>query len=108
LRGSVEGVRLLRPETIELIFDVQADGVDLVLPTPLRWGVGYALPKREFLPYIPDEKICFWGGWGGSKVLMWPERRTTVAYVMNKMGPGVLGSDRMARYGSEIFAALAA
>lgn len=45
----------------------------------------------------------FWGGWGGSMVSMWPDRRTTVSYVMNKMGPGILGSDRMATYGKLIF-----
>jgi CubicO group peptidase (beta-lactamase class C family) len=40
---------------------------------------GYGLAKNEALPYVPDEQICFWGGWGGSMVLMWPERRTTIA-----------------------------
>jgi CubicO group peptidase (beta-lactamase class C family) len=36
------------------------------------------------MPSVPDEKICFWGGWGGSMVLINPDRRTTIAYVMNK------------------------
>jgi CubicO group peptidase (beta-lactamase class C family) len=36
LDGTVSGVRLLRPETIELIFHEQADGVDLVLAMPAR------------------------------------------------------------------------
>jgi len=40
-------------------------------------------------------------------VLMNPDRRTTIAYVMNKMGPGVLGSERTARYASLIYEALA-
>jgi CubicO group peptidase (beta-lactamase class C family) len=106
LGGNARGVQLLKPETVELIFDEQANGFDLVLPAPLRWGVGYALAKTEALPYIPDEKICFWGGWGGSMVLMWPDRRTTISYVMNRMGPGILGSDRMATYGQLIFDAL--
>lgn len=106
LGGKACGVRLLKPETVEAIFDEQASGVDLVLPAPLRWGLGYGLPQQEALPYVPDEKICFWGGWGGSMVLAWPDRQTTVSYVMNKMGPGILGSDRMATYGELIFAAL--
>jgi CubicO group peptidase (beta-lactamase class C family) len=106
LGGNARGVQLLKPETVELIFDEQANGFDLVLPAPLRWGVGYALAKTEALPYVPDEKICFWGGWGGSMVLMWPDRRTTISYVMNRMGPGILGSDRMATYGQLIFDAL--
>jgi CubicO group peptidase (beta-lactamase class C family) len=106
LGGKVNGVRLLSLETIERIFDVQADGVDLVLGVPLRWGVGYGLPKPDTMPFIPDERICFWGGWGGSMVLANPDRRTTIAYVMNKMGPGTLGSDRTARYASLIYGAL--
>lgn len=106
LGGKARGVRLLTPETVEKIFEEQARGVDLVLPAPLRWGLGYGLPQRESLPYVPEEKICFWGGWGGSMVLAWPDRQTTVSYVMNKMGPGILGSDRMAAYGELIFDAL--
>lgn len=108
LGGKAGGVQLLKPETVELIFSEQANGFDLVLPAPVRWGIGYALAKNEALPYVPDEKICFWGGWGGSMVLACPDRRTTISYVMNKMGPGILGSDRMATYGTLIFAALAA
>ena len=36
-------------------------------------------------------------------VVMCPDRRTTIAYVMNKMGPGILGSERTATYGTLIF-----
>lgn len=106
LGGTVNGVQLLRPDTIERIFEVQADGVDHVLAVPLKWGLGFGLPKPETVPFLPEEKICFWGGWGGSMVIMNPDRRTTISYVMNKMGPGTLGSERTARYAQLIFAAL--
>jgi CubicO group peptidase (beta-lactamase class C family) len=105
--GEVDGVRLLRPETIELIFREQANGPDLVLGVPMRFGIGYGLPQLETLPYVPDEKICFWGGWGGSVILMDVGRRMTIAYMMNKMGPGIVGSDRSERYVRAIYAALA-
>jgi CubicO group peptidase (beta-lactamase class C family) len=99
LGGTVDGVRLLRPETIEKIFEVQCEGPDLVLAmVPFKWGLGFSLPKPESIPYIPEGKICFWGGWGGSWETMNPDRRTTFAYVMNKMGPGISGSERTARY----------
>jgi CubicO group peptidase (beta-lactamase class C family) len=106
LGGTANGVRLLGPATIEKIFTVQSDGVDLVIGVPLRFGIGYGLSTPETLPYLPDEKLCFWGGWGGSMVLINPDRRTTVAYVMNKMGQGTLGSERTARYASLIYEAL--
>jgi CubicO group peptidase (beta-lactamase class C family) len=105
--GEVDGVRLLRPETIELIFREQANGVDLVLGVPMRFGIGYGLPQLDTLPYVPDEKICFWGGWGGSVIIMDLGRRMTISYMMNKMGPGIVGSDRSERYVRAIYAALA-
>ena len=104
--GDVDGVRLLGPDTIDLIFAEQQNGIDLVLGVPLRLGTGYGLPQRELLPWIPDEKICFWGGWGGSMIVMDVGRRTTISYMMNKMGAGIVGSDRSAAYGQAIYAAL--
>ena len=101
--GEVDGVRLLRPETIDLIFREQSNGVDLVLGVPLRFGIGYGLPQLDSLPYVPDEKICFWGGWGGSVIIMDLGRRMTISYMMNKMGPGVIGSDRSEQYVRAIY-----
>jgi CubicO group peptidase (beta-lactamase class C family) len=101
--GEVAGVRLLRPETIDLIFREQSNGVDLVLGVPLRFGIGYGLPQLDTLPYVPDEKICFWGGWGGSVIIMDLGRRMTISYMMNKMGPGVIGSDRSEQYVRAIY-----
>ena len=105
--GEVDGVRLLRPETIELIFNEQANGIDVVLGVPLRFGIGFGLPQLDVLPYVPDEKICFWGGWGGSVIIMDVGRKMTISYMMNKMGAGVIGSDRSAKYVSAIYSALA-
>jgi CubicO group peptidase (beta-lactamase class C family) len=101
--GEVDGVRLLRPETIELIFREQSNGVDLVLGVPLRFGIGYGLPQLDSLPYVPDEKVCFWGGWGGSVIIMDLGRRMTISYMMNKMGPGIIGSDRSEQYVRAIY-----
>ncbi|TLF73885.1 serine hydrolase domain-containing protein [Nocardia cyriacigeorgica] len=104
--GSVDGVRLLSPETVELIFDKQSDGVDLVLGVPVRFGLGFGLPTPESVSYVPEGRICFWGGWGGSQVVIDTERRATIVYTMNRMGAGLLGSSRSAEYVSAAFAAL--
>ncbi|MHA3019055.1 serine hydrolase domain-containing protein [Mycobacterium sp. BMJ-28] len=107
LGGTVDGVTLLRPETVEQIFELQLQGPDLVLAShPLRWGLGFGLPEPATIPYVPQEKICFWGGWGGSWETMNPDRGATIAYVMNKMGPGVEGSARTDRYFRLIYDAL--
>jgi CubicO group peptidase (beta-lactamase class C family) len=105
--GQADGVRLLRPETIEKIFTEQINGIDLVLGVPLRFGIGYGLPVPVLLPWLPDERICYWGGWGGSMIIMDTGRRMTISYMMNKMGPGIIGSDRSAAYGQAIYDALA-
>jgi CubicO group peptidase (beta-lactamase class C family) len=104
--GAVDGVRLLGQDTIDLIFEEQANGVDLVLGIPLRWGIGYALPRQDTIAWIPDGKVCFWGGWGGSMIIMDLERRMTISYMMNKMAPGIIGSDRSGTYVKAIYDAL--
>nr|WSZ98577.1 beta-lactamase family protein [Streptomyces sp. NBC_00857]WSZ99970.1 beta-lactamase family protein [Streptomyces sp. NBC_00857] len=103
--GAVDGVRLLSPETIALIFRPQSDGPDLVLGAHVRFGIGYGLPSPA-VPYIPQGRVCFWPGFGGSIVVADTERRTTISYVMNKMGAGLLGSDRTIAYVNEVYAAL--
>jgi CubicO group peptidase (beta-lactamase class C family) len=108
LGGRSGGVRLLKPETIDLIFREQSNGVDLVLGVPLRFGIGYGLPVPQTIPYLPEGRICFWGGWGGSLILMDTDRRVTFSYMMNKMGPGIVGSERSAAYAAALYAALAA
>jgi len=93
--GSLDGVNLLSPATIDRIFEVQSDDVDLVLGVPMKFGIGYALPRPDITPYLPqDSKICFWGGWGGSMVIVDVDRRMTIAYMMNQMGDGIIGGPR--------------
>jgi CubicO group peptidase (beta-lactamase class C family) len=104
--GEVDGVRLLRPDTVDMIFRDQLNGIDVVLGLPLHWGIGFGLPRPDVLPYIPDEKICFWGGWGGSMIIMDVGRRMTISYMMNKMGAGIIGSDRSAEYGKAVYDAV--
>lgn len=96
--GAVDGVRLLSPETIELIFEEQTHGVDLVLGVPLRWGIGFALPETETVPYVPQGRACYWGGWGGSMIVCDLDREITIGYAMNRMGAGIIGSDRSETY----------
>jgi CubicO group peptidase (beta-lactamase class C family) len=98
LDGTVDGVRLLSPDTIALIFQEQSHGVDLVLGVPLRFGIGYGLPEAETVPYLPQGRACFWGGWGGSTIVMDLDTRITISYMMNKMAPGIIGSDRSEAY----------
>ncbi len=57
LGGTVDGVRLLRPETIEKIFEVQCEGPDLVLALhPIKWGLGFGLPQPQTFPTSPTRR----------------------------------------------------
>ena len=93
--GAVGGLRLLSQDTIDLIFNEQSHGVDLVLGVPFRFGIGYGLPN-ETAYYIDggrlDSRACFWGGWGGSIIINDVARGFTFAYMMNKMAEGVVGN----------------
>ncbi len=89
--GEAAGTRLLSEAGVSVIFTEQSNGPDLVLGVPLRFGMGYGLAS-ETMPMGP--RSCAWGGYGGSLVFNDLDMRLTVAYVMNRMEPGVLGDTR--------------
>ncbi|MHB8244708.1 MAG: serine hydrolase domain-containing protein [Acidimicrobiales bacterium] len=80
--GEARGVRLLSEEGCSVIFEEQWEGEDLVLRMPVRFGMGYGLSSAA-VPIGP--RACYWGGYGGSLIVMDQETRLTVSYVMNRM-----------------------
>ncbi|MGV9746048.1 serine hydrolase domain-containing protein [Rhodococcus zopfii] len=105
--GVLDGTTWLSPDTVDAIFREQADGVDLAILTPLRFGIGYGLPHAQTVPAVPDGKVCWWAGVGGSFVVNDLDRGITFAYAMNKMAPGLIGSDRADAYLNATFEAVA-
>lgn len=99
-------VDLLSPATIDLIFDEQAYGPDLILGDVHRFGIGYGLGCPERTPELPEGRICYWGGWGGSSVIVDTERNLTIAYMMNRMVSGEAGDDRSENLVRAIYALL--
>jgi CubicO group peptidase (beta-lactamase class C family) len=91
--GEANGVRLLGKETIDAVFDEQSNGVDLVIQVPLRLGIGFGLISPD-MPLSPNQRTCFWGGWGGSLAIIDLDARMSFSYVMNKMGEGTVGDAR--------------
>lgn len=90
--GSANGIKLLSAAGVARIFDEQVAGMDLVLGTELKLGLGYGLPI-PMLPF-PNQRTAFWGGWGGSLAIIDTEARMSFSYVMNKMGEGTVGDMR--------------
>jgi CubicO group peptidase (beta-lactamase class C family) len=73
--GAVDGVRVLRPETVRLMMSDQL-GARATLPGGLSWGLGAAV-QRGASPDAPGQY-----GWiGGNYAVLWVDRRERlVAY----------------------------
>ncbi len=100
--GTVDGVELLSADTIQLIFEEQANGVDQVLGLPVRFGMGYALHSIA-VPHLPEGNYAYWGGWGGSSIIVDIDRKISFAYMMNRMDSGLLGDTRSEDLATEVF-----
>ena len=105
--GEVRGKRFLSAEGCKAVFEQQSQGVDLVLGIPVRFGMGYGLNGAE-TPISPNANTCFWGGWGGSLIIVDFDAHLTIAYVMNRMGVGTVGDQRAQGIVAAAYAALAA
>lgn len=93
--GHVNGHRFFSEKTGDMVFQRQVGGVDQVLAVDMSFGLGYGL-SSSYAPVGP--RTCFWGGYGGSLIMMDQELGLTIAYMMNKMQVGLTGDTR----GSEI------
>ncbi len=92
-KGSAFGVDLLSKEVAESVMEERISGTDLALGVPIRFGLGFGL-NSEVLPISPNANSCYWGGWGGSSILVDQDARMSVSFVMNKMFDGLLGDPR--------------
>ncbi|KAL4804728.1 beta-lactamase/transpeptidase-like protein [Aspergillus unguis] len=96
-KGTLEGKQFLKPSTVDMIFQTQVEGPDLVLGVPLRLGMGFGLSNGS-IDWMPRGRVCFWGGYGGSIAIMDLDREVTVTYSMNRMEEGTLGNSNAEAY----------
>jgi CubicO group peptidase (beta-lactamase class C family) len=89
--GQVNGHRFFSEKTGDMVFQRQVGGVDLVLGEDMSFGLGYGLAS-SYVPVGP--RTCFWGGFGGSQIIMDQDLGLTIAYMMNKMQFGLVGDTR--------------
>lgn len=84
--GEVDGVRLLRPETVAAAMVPHTTGADRVLTFQSRFGLGFQLsfPER---PMAGDGSFGHYG-LGGSVGFAHPERGLAFGYAVNQMLPG--------------------
>ncbi|RAL60676.1 hypothetical protein DID88_009994 [Monilinia fructigena] len=111
LGGEAKGIRLLSQKTIDLIFQEQSRGIDLVTGMNVRFGVGFGISGKDTdLGFLPEGRVCMWGGYGGSVVIMDLDRRMTISYAMNKLLAEAAGVDsvRTQAYVGAIYSAVGA
>jgi len=89
--GTLDGVRLLAPESIARAREEQAFGPDAVLGgLPMRFGLGFML-RHDFMPIAPSANAFGHPGAGGSIGMADPDAKVGFGYVMNKMKLGLVG-----------------
>ena len=90
--GEVDGVRVLKPETIETATQTQSEGPDKVLFAPTRFGLGFML-NSLFSPMLAEGSFGHAGA-GGSLGFGDPGAGVGFGYVMNKMQQNLAGDPR--------------
>ncbi|MEP2989479.1 MAG: serine hydrolase domain-containing protein [Parasphingorhabdus sp.] len=91
--GQAFGKKIMSEAGTKRVFEKQSEGMDLVLGVPLVFGMGYGL-NSDATPISPNKNACFWGGYGGSSVIIDQDANLCFSYVMNKMETGLLGDPR--------------
>ena len=81
--GEIDDIRFLSKDALEKILEEQIYDKDLVMQVPIRWGLGVGLKRKE-RPF-PNERTCYWGGAGGSAIIMDLDAKIGIGYVMNQM-----------------------
>jgi CubicO group peptidase (beta-lactamase class C family) len=104
--GVAKGKRFLSEAGCRKALELQIEGPDLVLGGPARFGLGFGI-AGGMVP-LPNPNSMFWGGYGGSLIVIDMDARTTFAYAMNKMGGGTVGDVRAFSIISAMWQALAA
>ncbi len=100
--GTLDGVELFRPSTIDRMSRIQVTTRDLVLPIRMGWRLGYhtAFTCRGGL-----ESAFGHFGFGGSGAWADPSRRLSMAMINNRVGGTPLGDIRIAAIGSSVLRA---
>ena len=90
--GVAKGKRILSEAGCRKALEPQIEGMDLILGMPAKYGMGFGLPGERFP--LPNPNTIYWGGYGGSLVIIDMDAHTTFAYAMNKMAATTTGDMR--------------
>lgn len=103
--GKAFGVETLSPAGCRFMREEQTNGRDAVLMMPIRFGLGFAFPS-EVMPMSPNDQAMFWGGAGGSTIVVDEPARVCLSYVMNQMKAAIVGDGRGGGLGKTFYECL--
>ena len=103
--GQLDGHEVLPPGLALEAARARIKGLDQVLPFDLSWGAGF-LRNEGLGVYGPSSHAFGHSGWGGSCVVADPERRLSLAYVMNRQSAYLVGDPRARRLIDAFYACL--
>lgn len=100
--GTLDGVQIVSPQTVEAMGQVQNRRIDAVVAFPMQWRMGFHLvgTSRGILPYAYGH----WG-FGGSGAWTDPSRRLAAAMVVNRVAGTPFGDQRMVQISGAAVAA---
>jgi len=87
-----DGRRYLSEAGCRKALEPQIEGTDLILGIPVKFGMGFGL-QGGATP-LPNDECIYWGGYGGSLIIIDMKTRATYSYVMNKMASTTSGDMR--------------
>jgi CubicO group peptidase (beta-lactamase class C family) len=90
--GMAQGKRFMSEAGCRKALELQYEGDDLILGGPARYGMGFGLPGAA-VP-LPNPNTIYWGGYGGSLIIIDMDAKATFAYAMNKMAGTTQGDVR--------------
>ncbi|HSC61220.1 MAG TPA: serine hydrolase, partial [Rhizomicrobium sp.] len=90
--GVAKGKRFLSEAGVRKALELQIEGHDKVMGIPARFGLGFGLAGGA-VP-LPNPNSMYWGGYGGSIIIIDMDARTTLSYVMNVMHGTTTGDMR--------------
>jgi CubicO group peptidase (beta-lactamase class C family) len=108
--GTAFGVKLLSPEGCARALEPETDGTDLVVGVDVTQCMGYGRNMRsdgkDLIQFGSGDGTLFWGGAGGSIVVIDTKANVCVSYVMNQSSNSMFGDPRANSLGVALYAGL--
>jgi CubicO group peptidase (beta-lactamase class C family) len=102
--GSLDGIRILSPASLAQMTAIVTDQDDLLFGANPQWGMGVL--HNLIGIYGPNPRTFGHSGWGGSYGCADPDAHVAIGYVMNHMGPDLMGDPRGKALADAVSAAL--